>query len=64
VQSEYEEIDKLHKRCCDVVSAHDPSSAKDAAVPTATDLGNDIEALKKLVQAIKDRRRQTKETQK
>ena len=62
-QSEYEEIDKLHKRCCDVITAHDPSSAKDASVPTATDLGNDIEALKKLVQAIKDRRKQTKESQ-
>jgi len=59
-QSEYEEIDKLHKRCCDVVSAHDPSSEKDVAVPTAVDLGNDIKTLKELVKTIKDRRKQAK----
>jgi len=55
-RTEYESIAKLHKRSCDVVSAHDPASAKAAPVPTATDLGNDIEALKKIVEAIKNRR--------
>lgn len=54
--TEYEAIEKLHKRSCDVVSAHDPASAKAAPVPTATDLGNDIEALKAIVEAIKNRR--------
>lgn len=54
--TEYEAIQKLHNRSCDVVSAHDPASAKAAPVPTATDLGNDIEALKAIVEAIKNRR--------
>ena len=59
-RAEYEAIDKLHKRSSDVVTAHDPSSAKAAAVPTATDLGNDISALKALVETIKNRRKGAK----
>jgi energy-coupling factor transporter ATP-binding protein EcfA2 len=55
-QSECEAIAKLHKRCCDVVSAHDPSSAKAAAVPTAAELKDNIAALKSVVEAINDRR--------
>lgn len=58
--SEYDAIDKLHKRCCDVTTAHDASSAKAASVPSATDLGSDIEALKTLVKMIKDRRKLAK----
>lgn len=57
---EYEAIEKLHKRSCDVVSAHDPSSAKAASVPTATDLENDILALKGIVETIKNRRKRTR----
>lgn len=56
-QSEYEAIDRLYKRCCDVVTAHDPASAKDASVPTAVTLGTDIEALKTVVETIKQRRK-------
>lgn len=59
-RAEYEAIEKLHKRSSDVVTAHDPSSAKAAAVPTATDLGNDISALKTIVESIKDRRKAAK----
>ena len=59
-QTEYEAIDKLHKRCSDVVTAHDQSSAKTASVPTAINLGNDIAALKGLVAAIKLRRQGAK----
>ena len=55
-RTEYEAIKKLHKRSCDIVPAHDPASAKAAPVPTATDLGNDIKALKAIVEAIKVRR--------
>jgi energy-coupling factor transporter ATP-binding protein EcfA2 len=55
-RTEYEAIDQLHKRCSDVVTAHDPSSGKAAGVPTATDLGNDIDALKAVVEAIQKRR--------
>ncbi len=57
---EYEAIEQLHKRSCDVVTAHDPASAKAAAVPTATDLGNDICALKTIVETIKNRRKAAK----
>jgi len=56
-RAEYEAIEKLHKRSSDVVTAHDPSSAKAATVPTATDLGNDISALKTIVETIKNRRK-------
>jgi len=59
-RAEYEAIEKLHKRTCDVVTAHDPSSAKAATVPTATDLENDIVALKAIVETIKNRRKAAK----
>ena len=59
-RTEYEAINKLHKRCCGVVTAHDPSSAKAAAVPTATDLGNDISELRVIVATIRDRRKVAK----
>jgi len=58
-RAEYEAIEKLHKRSCDVVTAHDASSAKAATVPTATDLGTDIASLKAIVESIKDRRKAT-----
>lgn len=57
-QSEYEAINKLHKRCCRVVTAHDPASAKNASVPTALELGTDIDALKTVVENIKQRQKQ------
>lgn len=59
-RAEYEAIEKLHKRSCDVVTAHDPSSAKAATVPNATDLGKDIAALKAITEAIKARRKAAK----
>ena len=59
-RAEYEAIEKLHKRSCDVVTAHDPSSAKAATVPTAIDLRNDIAALNTIVETIKIRRAATK----
>ena len=59
---EYEAIQKLHKRSCDVVTAHDPSSAKAASVPSAKDLGSDIAALKTIVEMIKKRRKAAKAT--
>ena len=55
--SENEEIQRLHKRCCGIVDAHDPSSAKDSPVPTPDDLEADIEALKKVIDTIKTRRK-------
>lgn len=59
---EYEAIEKLHKRSCDVVTAHDPSSAKAAPVPSAKDLGKDIAALKNIVEMIQNRRKAAKAT--
>ena len=56
-QSEYEAIDKLHKHCCNVITAHDAASDKAASVPKAMDLGSDIEILKRLVDRIKQRRK-------
>lgn len=57
---EYESIEKLHKRSCDVITAHDASSAKAASVPSAIDLGNDIAALKGIVETIHNRRKSMK----
>lgn len=54
-RTECEAIIRLHKRCNDVVSAHDPSSAKAASIPTASDLENDISALKGVIDTIKKR---------
>ena len=54
--NECKEIERLHKACCDVTEAHDASSAKNAPVPTAAQLGLDIAALSALTQAIKIKR--------
>ena len=56
-EAEYTKIDQLHKACCDVVDAHDPSSAKNSSVPSAKQLGKDIAALKAVVETIKKRRK-------
>ena len=56
--AEYKEISRLHKACSDVVDAHDPSSAKNASVPDAKQLGKDIEDLKTVIEGIKARRKQ------
>tara|TARA_B100001105_G_C22397468_1_gene447488 strand:- start:1211 stop:3838 length:2628 start_codon:yes stop_codon:yes gene_type:complete len=50
------EIERLHKACCDVTEAHDPSSAKNTPVPTAQQLGIDIAALVAVVQSIRTKR--------
>ena len=56
---EYKEIARLHKVCCGVVDAHDPASGKSASVPDAKQLGEDIESLKSVIEAIKRRRKAT-----
>lgn len=55
--AEQAEISRLHKRCCDITDAHDPSSAKNSPVPTAIELGKDIDDLKAVVAAILSRRK-------
>jgi len=57
-QGEYNEIARLHKACCDVVSSHASSSAKNKPVPTARQLGKDIADLRSIVETIKARRKQ------
>lgn len=41
--SEFREIERLHKACCGVIDSHDASSVKNESVPTAKQLGQDIE---------------------
>ncbi len=53
--SEVEEIFRLTKRCNDITEAHDPSSAKQDAVPTPDDLKKDIDDLKKLIEKTNNR---------
>ena len=50
------EIKHLYNRCGEVITAHDPSSAKDAPVPTPEKLLADITALETVIQTIKDKR--------
>ena len=57
-EDEFQEIERLHKACCNVTEAHDPSSVKDAPVPDPIQLGKDIAALRAVVDKIKARRRQ------
>ncbi|MDE1980742.1 MAG: AAA family ATPase [Betaproteobacteria bacterium] len=54
--TEHKEIARLYKRCCDVVDAHDPASAKNAPVPNPRELDSDLQSLKTLIEAIKVRR--------
>lgn len=53
---ECDEILRLHKRCCDVTDAHDPSG-KQAAVPNPTDLSRDIQSTKDILKAIRTRKK-------
>jgi energy-coupling factor transporter ATP-binding protein EcfA2 len=56
-EAECKEIARLHKACCEAVPSHDPSSARNAPVPDANQLGRDIEDLKAVVEAIRARRK-------
>jgi energy-coupling factor transporter ATP-binding protein EcfA2 len=47
------EIERLHKRCCDVTEAHDKSPGKNAPLPNAMELANDINALISLITQIR-----------
>ena len=56
-KSEQQEIQRLYQRCHSVVSAHDPSSAKNACVPSPTDLGKDLQDLRAVIAKVKGRRK-------
>lgn len=55
--AECAEIERIYKICCDVIDAHDASSGKNAAVPTAVQLGKDIAALVAVTELIKTRQK-------
>ena len=57
---ECDEINRLYQRCNDLVEAHDPSSAKNSPVPTPTELNNDIQDLKSVIETIINRRKAKK----
>jgi energy-coupling factor transporter ATP-binding protein EcfA2 len=56
-KAEQEEIQRLYQRCHRIVEAHDPSSAKNASVPTPSDLGTDLRDLRAVIDTIRDRRK-------
>jgi len=56
-QVDFDEISRLNQRCHDIVEAHDPSSYKDDAPPTPSELKTDIKDLRVLIQRVKDKRR-------
>jgi ABC-type dipeptide/oligopeptide/nickel transport system ATPase subunit len=55
--AEAAELCRLNSRCDGIVEAHDPVSARDAPPPTAEEFGEDIEALKAVIQMIGARRK-------
>jgi hypothetical protein len=55
--AECNEIARIHKICCDVVTAHDSPSAKNAPVPTASQLAQYLADLKAVIAVIKARRK-------
>jgi hypothetical protein len=59
-QTEYEVIQNIHSLCCDVVTAHDPSSAKNTTIRTPSELEADINELKAVIDSIKKRRKTAK----
>ena len=61
-ESENSEIQRLFKKCCDVTTAHDAPAGKQAPVPDPTELAQDIDATKKLLDSIRTRRKAAKGT--
>lgn len=57
-ESDCKEIAGLYQRCNDVVDSHDPSSSKNDTVPTALELGIDIQDLQKIIKNIQDSRKE------
>ena len=45
------------KKCCDIVEAHDPSSARNAAPPPPAEIMRDIQQLKDWVVSLRDRQK-------
>lgn len=45
------------KKCCDIIDAHDPSSARNGAVPTPDEIIKDIQSLKEWVTNLRGRQK-------
>lgn len=56
-QSECDQINALHKKCCDMTDAHDTSSNRLQAVPSPQELEQDILTLGNLIRSIKGRKK-------
>lgn len=51
--SECDELQRLHKKSCDVTDAHDPASGRQAPLPTPPELAKDIEDANALLERIR-----------
>ena len=56
-ESEFKEIERVHKACCEIIDSHDPSSVKNDPVPDAKRLGIEIADVRGVVKMVKDRRK-------
>ena len=54
-QTEFDEIQRIFKKCCNITDAHDHPASKQAATPTPDDLQKDIEATENLLNTIRAR---------
>ena len=53
--AENKEVQRLFKKCSDVIAAHDAAAGKQAPVPDTKELAQDIKATKSLLEAIRVR---------
>ncbi|CAG0978790.1 hypothetical protein PHYC_01650 [Phycisphaerales bacterium] len=56
-QTEFDELSRLHKRCCDVTEAHDPAQGQHSTIPTPQNLARDIADSKALLTQVRSRRK-------
>jgi len=53
--TEFDAINRLYKKCCEITEAHDASSAKNASIPTPEEFGEDINEFERLMGLLKAR---------
>jgi energy-coupling factor transporter ATP-binding protein EcfA2 len=56
-EADCDEFRKHFKRCCEVVSSHDPSAARNPETPPPTEMLDDIRALEDWVASLRDRQK-------
>ena len=47
----------LHKRCCDITQAHDPSTGRNRSAPNSKDVAKDISEIAGWVRALRERQK-------